>query len=149
MQKLWVLVVLISILTTTINAQLFTVMGVGPPKVGLLYNLPITTPGIYMKTMYGWVDRYQFYSDNIRVGAGLSIPIEKDNFAVYVGGNYNYFFNIKDNSPFIDLSLIHKLSFDVGVSKTINKFTILLMYDFLNREPVVGVTYRFNKYGKY
>ncbi len=99
-----------------------------------------TKMGPYVKLMYGDIKGKQvFYTESIKAGAG--IYIRDDNVKYHAGLNYNYFFNTTENPAEVDLSLLKKLSFDLGLSLTLDRLTMIMLTDIINWESCIGFSY--------
>ena len=147
-------IIIILLLLTKITAigQMFITIEPMFFRVGILYNQPINKIGVYGHAWYGDIKGTddmgeKFYTDNVKVGLGLSYKtmnlISESIWLVpYVGINYNHFFNTTTNDKIIQLDRIKKVSFEVGASFKHNRFTLLMMTDFINWESMIGVSYK-------
>jgi hypothetical protein len=138
------------------NSQVFITLEPAFLRPGVLYNLPTKRPfSVYGKAWYGNIkgehpDGGKFYTDNIKVGMGVSHK-EDRYFTWYVGVNYNYFFNTKTDERICRLDRINRVSIDIGASLRSRRFTLLFLTDPLNWESSIGVSYILKKncIGKY
>ena len=144
MKKVIITIIFASTVSTLFSQFFFTI----EPQFmrpGIMYNHDrFAKIGIYGKVWYGnikgkKVPRNVFYTDNIKFGAGLSTTFE--GLRIYAGANYNWFFNTIENPEVCRLDRIKRFSFDVGVSFTHGRFTMLMMTDFLNWESLFGFSY--------
>jgi hypothetical protein len=131
------------------KSQLFVIIDPAFIKPGLMYNYQQHSQGhdnlgIYVRGLYGRIDLSDFYADNIKVGTGIAIPLDRT-ANVYLGVNYNKYFNVVDDCSQIDIRRIKLVSLDIGMSLRSERFTLLLMEDFLNWESTVGFSYRLKK----
>ena len=155
-KQLIFLIILLSLLAVcvpTVKAQVFFTLEPSFFKVGILYNQKIGKMdkiGLYSRVNYGNIKDEGFYTDNVKVGIGMSIPIrqsyEENKLALYFGPNYSHYFNTSGSNPTINLDKIYPISIDIGISLTKGRFTILLMSDLPNWESLVGFSYRLSKY---
>jgi hypothetical protein len=125
------------------KAQVFVTIDPIYLHAGILCNNhSIEKIGFYGRAQYGNIRINDFYTESFKIGSGISIP--HNNAKFYVGLNYNHFFNTTESNH-VDLNRISKLSFDMGVSLTTNRFTMLIMSDLVNWESIVGFSYRLKK----
>jgi hypothetical protein len=92
---------------------------------------------------YNYADSSNFYTQNIKLSAGISLS--KRNAKFYFGLNYNHFFDTQHNGYPIQLDRIHPISFDLGMSVKVRRFTGVMMTDILNWESCIGVSYHFKQ----
>jgi hypothetical protein len=127
------------------KAQLFVTIDPAFFKTGILYNQKVNdVVGCYARAQYGRINLDDFYTDNIKVGSGISLSMGNGG-TFYVGTNYNHFFNTKNDNPKIDIDRVSILSFDIGMSLTTGRFTMLLMTDPINWESIVCFSYKLKK----
>ena len=118
-------------------------------RVGGMYNLKSDHIGGYLHVWYGDIrgeheDGSLFFTENIKIGGGVSIPHD-DNFTWYAGLNYQRFFHTKEDIRIARLDRIKIISFDIGASLKHNRFTLLFLTDPLNWESMIGVSYRLKR----
>lgn len=138
-----ILLLLMTVCIPTVKAQVFLTLEPSFFQTGILYNQRMDKIGLYSRVNYGNIKQKGFYTDNVKVGIGMSIPISKDKFALYFGPNYNYFFDTSERDSYINIDKVHSISIDIGISRTKGRFTILMMSDLPNWESLVGFSYRF------
>ncbi len=134
-----------------VKAQVFVTLEPSFFQAGILYNQKIGKMGkigLYSRVNYGDIKQGEFYTDNVKVGMGMSMPISKDELnknklALYFGPNYNHFFNTSGSDSYINIDKVHPISIDIGISCTKGRFTVLMMSDLPNWESLVGFSYRF------
>ena len=137
------MLMIFSLISLSLNAQVFVSLEPVFLRPGLLYNYTTKTVGVYGKVWYGNIkgrDGSKFNTNNIKCGLGLSYKTK--GLKPYLGINYNYFFNTVSDDKVIDLDRIKKVSFDVGVSFDKRRFSLLMMTDFLNFESMIGISYK-------
>lgn len=140
------LALLIMLSTLQLSAQLFVTLEPTFFRPGLLYNKQFKTVGAYTHAWYGNIqgvhgDGGVFYTDNIKLGIGLSL--KTDGLCPMLGINRNWFFNINEDDRIIQTGLIKKYSVEVGVMLRHRRFTGLMMTDPFNWESIIGVSYNF------
>ncbi len=140
-----------TVCVSTVKAQVFVTLEPSFLKPGILYNQKIGKIGLYSRVNYGNIKQGEFYTDNVKVGMGMSIPISskdklnKNKLALYFGPNYNHFFNTSGDNSYINIDKVHPISIDIGISVTKGRFTILMMSDLINWKSLVGFSYRLRK----
>jgi len=138
-----ILFLLISQLTT---AQLFITIEPAFLRPGVMYNQKTNHIGYYAHAWFGNIkgqsdDGAKFYTNNAKLGAGISIPCDQ-HLTWYAGLNAQTFFNTTYNSRVAQLSKVKHFSCDLGVSLRRNRFTLLFITDPLNWETMAGISYR-------
>jgi hypothetical protein len=126
------------------KAQLFVTIDPAFLQPGILYNQKVNRVGYYVRIQCGNIKTDDFYTDNIKGGSGISLPVGYGG-TVYAGANYNYFFNTEDNSFMVDLDRISLVSLDIGVSLNTKRFTMMIMLDPINWEAFIGFSYQLKK----
>lgn len=145
------LTISILFLSISLQAQLFFIIEPQFIRPGLMYNHDLKSFGLYSHVWAGNIKgniEYgggDFYTDNIKIAVGISSLPDDEQFKFYLGLNYNNFFNTKVNynglyNGKIILDKVHKFSFELGISKSIGRVTMLMITDFLNWESLVGIS---------
>lgn len=151
MKTLFTLIVLI--IGLNINAQLFVTIEPITQRSGLFYNKSFKNFGVYGKAWAGKISEKTefstFKTNTVKIGAGLSFKMNDEN-TIYAGANYTHFFNVVNTSlvetcKIVDMNRPYKISFDIGVSFKVERFTLLMMSDFLNWESMIGISYKLHK----
>jgi hypothetical protein len=123
-------------------------------KPGILYNQQFIVrssdykyeyvAGVYGKVQYGNINPTGLHADNLKGSLGVSLVAFAVDCRLFLGGNYNYFYNVYGANPFVDINRVHPVSFEWGVSKILDRWEILMINDPINWETSLGVTYKFN-----
>jgi len=123
------------------KSQLYATIDPAFLRVGALYNYKMDEIGFYGRGLYGNIKGDLFYTESVKIGTGISIPEGNANF--YFGLNYNHFFNGSGYNYENVINKVSILSVDIGISVTYNRFSMLMMADFINWESILGFSYRF------
>jgi hypothetical protein len=146
MRKL-ILILSLFLVAITLQAQIYVLVDPLTYRAGLIYNQRFNGNliGTYLKLQYGIIDKIDFYTHTYKAGLGISYGLKSDGSCVYLGLNYNYFFKTVNNTTYINLSRISKVSFDIGVSSgKQSKFKMMIITDPINWESSVGFSYKFD-----
>ncbi|MDD4972001.1 MAG: hypothetical protein PHT07_21450 [Paludibacter sp.] len=139
-----ILLIAFIFISTAVSSQVYVIIDPAMRRAGLMYNqrIPERKLGIYGKCQYGVINVTDFYARCIKSGAGISIRLIGD-AALYVGLNYNYYFDVMDQAQDIDLNLIEPVSIDVGFSSGDEmRLRLLFITDPFNWETSIGFSYR-------
>ena len=145
LKKFYILALFVLLCSFTANSQIYVTVDASYPKFGLFSNNThvFGQVGVYQFAQYGHTSKYEFRADNVKIGAGASVPIYKGNLTLYGGINSQWFFNVYDNNINFDLERITTPSFDLGISRNDDWGSVLFIVDPLNVDVSVGLYYRF------
>jgi hypothetical protein len=145
--KVLLLVICASLTYSKVNAQLFITIDPSFLKVGLLYNQNINKSyGLYCRGEYGDKKGYGFYTENVKVAAGISFNIPID-AKLHLGINYNYYFNhTNDPASYKILNKVAPVMCEIGITKTVDRFSLLFLLDPYNWESLIGLSYQLHKH---
>lgn len=138
--------VVLSMTISAGKAQLFIIGDVTQPSIGAMINFQCMDPeqlGFYNYGTYGNSNKPGMEFNSIALGAGLSYywsvnDDPQECVRVYSGFNYNVWWQ-GDELLFPGKTI----SFDIGVSKTLGRFTVIIMWDPLNHSVKPGISYYF------
>jgi hypothetical protein len=156
MKRLMLLVILLSFIVT-MNAQMSNnsvSVSYQPADHGIgLKGTYYFTPnvGMYGSITYGTLGSYKLvgYENHIKLTTGVVLPLnykwDRD-FSLTVGLNYHYQNGIEDYILPENVTVNHNMfnkpvSFELGVRKRTNRFTLGFRTDILRWEPCIDVGY--------
>jgi hypothetical protein len=134
-------------LSMNIHAQLYGTLEPLHQRIGILYNQEFSNFGVYGKIWWGQISKKTefayFHTWNYKISIGGSYQF-KDLTSIYLGINRNYFYKVTNNSGMVDLSKLHKISFELGWGAVISKrIAILAITDIFNWETCFGINFKF------
>lgn len=134
-------------LPVVIKAQAFMTMDFITPRAGLMYRHEFSKVdlGVYGIAQYGIKNRELLHFQTAKVNAGLALPYDGENFVLYGGLSYHWYWDIRNDDPRVDFGRVQPLSLDLGISHGADGFIMLFLCDPINREMLVGITYRFKQ----
>jgi hypothetical protein len=141
--------VILSIAISTAKSQIFILGDATYPSVGAMVHfqtMDAPQMGFYNFATYG--NSQNKDQQSITLGAGLTYYIAKkhqrpdpqDCLRFYAGFNYNVFW--RDDEILFPAGT-YEISFDLGISRTFERFTILILADPLNVSVRPGISYYF------
>jgi hypothetical protein len=141
------IIVILLFISVAANCQLYLLIDPGTRRAGLLYNQKTQSKvGLYSKAQYGYIDFSDFHTQSIKIGLGLSRELT-GGARIYVGLNYNHYYDTQYYAEYIDMSRIKKVCFDIGLATGNEmRFRMMLITDPINWESSLGFSYRFSKY---
>ena len=128
------------------NSQIYVLGDVTFPSMGALVHwstMDVKNLGFYNYGIYGNSNSKNLQT--LSFATGLSYCFESSNrlsseiFRVYGGFNYNVWWN-REQEIILPVDA-HTISFDIGVSKSLGRFSMIFMADILNHsyKPGVGI----------
>lgn len=134
--------------STSSYSQLYLLVDPALRREGILYRQDITESwGMYARCQYLYVDMDNYlHWQSIKSGIGATYTLKSINAYLFLGLNHNYNYDIIADPAIFNLSNLHEISIDIGISPTKNeRFKLLIITDLLNMETSIGLSFRFNK----
>lgn len=138
------LLITASLVALSARSQVFVTVDPSFFKVGAMYNYRLEKIGFYGRGEYGDVVEQDFYTENVKIGTGVSLRT-REGAQFFLGLNYNHFFHTVDNSLAVNIAMVSPVSFECGVAAKFGRITMLIMTDPVNWESCVGISFSLTK----